>query len=342
MSTGADAGLTVAVTGCTGELGRPLLAALDRSKEVGRVVGMARRSFDPSKHGLRKVEYRRGNVTNRRAVDELVRDVDVVVHLAFVVMEASDKTRRVNVDGSKNVFEAAKRARVQRVVHASSVAAYGYHAQNSSPLTEETATRGNDEHPYSAQKAEVEAILDEVLGGRAGPDVYCLRPCVVSGPEATLLIDALPYVRMLDRLPARARQIIQAMPLLRPVIPDSGVPFQLVHHDDVATALRACILGRGAPGAYNLAGEGEVTPSDVADELGWYAIPVPSAAFDAAARVVRRLPFLPPEASWIEALRRPVIMETAKARRELRWRPRHDARSTLKATVEAAEARNRL
>jgi len=34
----------------------------------------------------------------------------------------------------------------------------------------------------------------------------------------------------------------------------------------------------------------------------------------------------------------PVIMDTAKARRELRWRPRHDALSTLQQTVEARHA----
>ena len=44
------------------------------------------------------------------------------------------------------------------------------------------------------------------------------------------------------------------MPILKPVLPDPGVPFQLVHHDDVASAMRAAVLGRGAPGVYNLAG----------------------------------------------------------------------------------------
>jgi nucleoside-diphosphate-sugar epimerase len=51
--------------------------------------------------------------------------------------------------------------------------------------------------------------------------------------------------------------------------------------------------------------------------------------------VISRLPFLPDEASWIEAARIPVLMNTAKARSELSWRPRHDALETLKATVEA-------
>jgi UDP-glucose 4-epimerase len=131
------------------------------------------------------------------------------------------------------------------------------------------------------------------------------------------------------------RALFDQVPILKPVLPDPGVPFQLVHHDDVALALRAAVLGRGTPGVYNLAGTGEITMRDLADALGYYTVPVPELALDATAEIVSRLPFLPDEASWIEAARIPVLMDTAKARSELAWRPRHDALSTLKATVEA-------
>jgi nucleoside-diphosphate-sugar epimerase len=62
---------------------------------------------------------------------------------------------------------------------------------------------------------------------------------------------------------------------------------------------------------------------------------VPELATDAAAEVLTRLPFLPSEAAWVSALRTPVMMDCALARRELRWRPRHDARQTLSQTVAA-------
>jgi nucleoside-diphosphate-sugar epimerase len=114
------------------------------------------------------------------------------------------------------------------------------------------------------------------------------------------------------------------------------VPFQLVHHDDVATALSAGVLGRGPAGAYNLAGDGEITMSDLADALGYHSVPVPDLAVDATAEVLARLPFMPDELTWIEAVRRPTLMSTEKARRDLHWRPMHDARETLRLTVEAA------
>ncbi len=100
------------------------------------------------------------------------------------------------------------------------------------------------------------------------------------------------------------------------------------------------MLGRGKPGVYNLAGSGELTVKQLADELGWYSVPVPSCA-RRAAEVVSRLGFLPTRAQWISAFREPVIMSTAKARRELRWRPRHDALQTLKETVEATRSNGR-
>ena len=89
----APDGLTVAVTGPTGEIGKPFIAALERSREVARIVGMARRPFDPGERGWRKTEYRRGDVLDRAAVEGLVEGADVVVHLAFVVVRDDDAAR---------------------------------------------------------------------------------------------------------------------------------------------------------------------------------------------------------------------------------------------------------
>jgi UDP-glucose 4-epimerase len=332
---GSGPGLTVAVTGPTGEIGKPFIRVLERTREVKRILGMARRPFDPASLGWRKTEYRQGDVLDRSAVDDLVRDADVVVHLAFIVLQASDRTRDINLEGSRNVFQAAVDAGAERLVYTSSVAAYGFHEENELPLTEDTPTRGTDEFPYSAQKAELEGVLREVTEG-SDTGVYVFRPCVVAGPEAQMLVQALPYVRLGDKLPGAIRALFDSVPILKPVIPDPGVPLQLVHHDDVATALKAAVLGRGTPGIYNLAGDGELTLSDLADALGWYSVPVPDLAVDATAEIVTRLPFLPPEARWVEAGRVPVVMDTSRARKELRWRPKHSARDTLRDVVEAS------
>ena len=329
------AGLTVAVTGPTGEIGKPFMRALDRHKEIGRIIGMARRPFDPAAHGWKKVEYRQGDVLDRASVDDLVAGADVVVHLAFIIMGGLEESRSINLQGSRNVFEATVAAKVKRLVYASSVAAYGFHSDNPDVLTEDIPPRGTDEHYYSAQKAEVEGVLAKVLDG-ATTKAYVFRPCVVAGPEALMMIESIPYVSLSERMPAAARRLLELMPVLKPVLPDPGIPFQLVHHDDVAAALRAAVLGRGKPGIYNLAAPDELTMSDLAKEMGWYSLSRPEAAVGATAEIVSRLPFLPAEASWINAMRTPVLMDCTKARSELGWRPRHDGHDTLRQMVAAA------
>jgi UDP-glucose 4-epimerase len=310
------------VTGPTGDIGRAFLRACDRSRSVGRVLGMARRPFDPADLGVRKTEYRRGDVLDRAAVDELVVEADVVVHLAYIIMGGHEESRRINLEGSGNVFAAAAAAPgVKRLVYTSSVAAYGFHGDNPQPLTEDVPARGTEAHYYSAEKAELEATLWWALDG-SGLDAYVFRPCIVAGEDALALLEAIPW--LVRRAPVH-------------VVPDPGVAWQLVHHDDVAGALVAAVRGAGSPGIYNLAGPGELRTRDLSRALGWHSVPVPRAAV-ALAGTAAGLPLVPAQAQWVNALRVPVLMDTARARRELRWRPRHDAQETLRETVAAVEA----
>ncbi|GAC1436306.1 MAG: NAD-dependent epimerase/dehydratase family protein [Solirubrobacteraceae bacterium] len=328
------AGLTVAVTGPTGEIGRPFIRVLEKTPGVERIIGMARSPFDAAAEGWKKTTYRQGDVLDRRSVDALVKDADVVVHLAFLIMGSLEDSRKVNVRGSRNVFQAAAKASVKRLVYTSSVAAYGFHKDSPKLLREDRPAIGTDDHYYSAQKAEVEDLLRSALEG-SSTEAYVFRPCIVAGPQAPLLIDNLPYTQLSDRLPSGVLRLLEGVPILKPVLPDPGVPFQLVHHDDVAQALRAAVLGKGEPGIYNLAGSGEMTMAKLADELGWYSIPIPELAVGATAEIVSRLSFLPAEAQWINAFREPVLMDTAKARKLLDWRPQHDALETLRETIAA-------
>ena len=327
--------LTVTVTGPTGDLGIALVSALERSAAVKRIIGMARRPFDPAEAGWKKTEYRQGDVQDRESVRAAVKGSDVVVHLAFAVVSASDATRAINVDGSKIVFEEAAKAGAERICYASSVAAYGFHQDNPDWLTEDIPPRGTPEHFYSAQKAEVEQVLAQVLGSRNSTGAYVFRPCIVSGPTAQTLLDEIPYFRLSDKMPDAVVRLLGAVPMLRPVIPDPGTRFQLVHEDDVASAFVAGVLGKGPPGPYNLAGGGTLRMTDLATALGWYSIPVPELALEATAEVVARLPLAPPQLSWIHSVRKEVLMKTDRARKELGWKPKHSSKGTLKELVAA-------
>lgn len=323
--------LTVAVTGPTGEIGASAVDALERNPKVGRILGMARRPFDPAGRGWRKVEYRQGDILDAEAVRSFVEEADVVVHLAYLIMGSRQESRHINLAGTRNVFEATvAAARPSRLVYTSSVAAYGYHADNPVPLTEDVPARGSAEHYYSEQKAECEALLAETTAG-SELQVYVLRPCIVAGPQATALADNLPWRKVSERLPQAVVKLLSATPGLRPIIPDPGIPLQLVHHDDVAAAIVAAALGTGRPGAYNLAGDGEITLTDVAHAVGALAVPVPQALAKASSEVLARLPLVPAMAEWLHIMRASVVMDTSAAKRELQWSPEHTSAQTLAA-----------
>jgi len=328
-------GLTVAITGPTGEIGIPLLRRLEEVEAVSSVRGMARRPFRPELAGWNKVAYRRGDVLDRDSLTSLFEGADVVVHLAFSIFGGRGQTRRVNLIGSRNVFAAARAAGVQRLVYASSVAAYGFHPDNPQPLSEGVPARGSDGFYYSEQKAELEAALADSLEG-SDIAAYVFRPCVVAGPQATMLVDrVVGTARLGDPVP-KLRRWAGRVPGVKPVLPDPGTPFQLVHHDDVATALAAAIEGTGESGAYNLAGEGTITLGDVARAIGWRSVRVPGPLASIGGRSARRLAFFSPQLEWAIAYDRPVLMDATKARVELGWEPQFDAEETLIQTAVGA------
>jgi len=113
--------LTVAVTGPTGDLGIAIVNALERSRAVKSIVGMARRPFDPAERGWKKTEYRQGDVTDSASVRALVKGADVVVHLAFAILEASDATREPSMFSSRRVFEDAAKSGAKRICYAATL-----------------------------------------------------------------------------------------------------------------------------------------------------------------------------------------------------------------------------
>lgn len=323
-------GVTVAVTGPTGEIGLSAVTALEREPAVDAIIGMARRPFDPSSHGWLKTTYQQGDILDREAVDVLVAQADVVIHLAFMIMGSRDESARVNLEGSRNVFEATVAAeRPRRLVYTSSVAAYGYHSENPAPLTEDVPARGSAEHYYSAQNAASEALLAEIT--KDSPlEVFVLRPCIVAGPKATALADAMPW----NQLPGPMRAVVKAVPVLKPVVPDPGFPLQLVHHDDVATAIALAATAPAPPGVYNIAGDGVVTVADVARALGGRPVRVPAVAATAASAAISRVPLVPSMLEWLHTARTSMVMDTTKAKTQLGWRPLHSSAETLEALAE--------
>ena len=295
VSSGRNDGkLTVAVTGPTGDVGRAAVRALEARPEVGRIIGMARRAVRPGRARLaadrvpprRHPRPRLGRRPGRR---RRRRRPPRVHHLR--------RPRRGPPGQPRGL---AQRLRGDR----GRAARRGSSTRRRSPPTASTAATaagsprtcpppGREGFYYSAHKAELESLLAESLAGSA-TDAYVFRPCIVAGADAPTLVGDADH-----RQPARRRRSrplrkgLERLPVVRPVLPDTGVPFQLVHTEDVAAAIAAAVAGEGEPGVYNLAAPDELTTADLARELGWATVPVPKAAVSAVAAAIDRAPLTP-------------------------------------------------
>jgi nucleoside-diphosphate-sugar epimerase len=326
--------LVVAVTGPTGTFGFGLMPLLQSEARVARVIGIARRPFDPAEHGWTKMVYRQGDVRDPAGLEEAFQGADVVVHLAFLITGTSslDTLRAVNVDGTLNALRAAAAAGARRFVFASSVAAYGFHADNPLGMTEDWPVRPAARLFYAQEKAELEALLGEATDEHPGLDLYLLRPSIVVGPHT---VGAKEVPRALAALGRGLAAVVDRSPVRLPA-PAPSLPVQFVHEDDVGRALVQCVLGAGPPGAYNIAGDGVLSAADVFREVGLRPVTVPGAVARGPARLVAALaalPFAPPATTWAEAVSHPAIMDTAKAKRELGWRPAYTGLEALRATL---------
>lgn len=329
-----DESLLVAITGPTGTFGSGLVPLLEADDRVDRVVGVARRPFDPAAAGWTKMTYRQGDVRDPDALAAAFAGADVVIHLAFLITGGASREtiRAINIDGTLNAFRAAAAAGARRFVYASSVAAYGFHRDNPVGMTEDWPVRPADHLFYAQEKAELEALLTAAAAEHPEVGLYLLRPPVVLGPHALGGKQLLPgpLARLGGLLTPLVAPLVGRVPL--PVL-IPALQMQFVHEDDVGQALLLCAVGAGPAGAYNIAGDGVVTAAEAARELGLVPLPVPTGLVTAAARRFAGIPGLPAAAEWAEAASHPAIVDTTRARELLGWRPRYSSLEALRDTL---------
>ena len=181
------------MTGASGFLGRATAAAVrDARHEV--------RTFQRRPSGVSGVEDVAGTVTDAAALDRAVADVDAVVHLAAKVSLAGDPADfvRVNVDGTRNLVDAARGAGVRRLVSVSSPSV----AHTGTSLT------GADAGPAEPERARgdyarTKAAAELLALAADGPDlaVVAVRPHLVWGPGDTQLVGRIVERARAGRLP---------------------------------------------------------------------------------------------------------------------------------------------
>ncbi|PTB19587.1 NAD-dependent dehydratase [Trinickia symbiotica] len=116
----------ILLTGAAGNLGRVLRERLKRYADVIRVSDIA--ALDPAGEGE---ELAPCDLSDAKAVDALVRGVDVIVHLGGVSVERPfEEILPANIAGTYHIYEAARRHGVRRIVFASSNHVTGFYRQD--------------------------------------------------------------------------------------------------------------------------------------------------------------------------------------------------------------------
>lgn len=171
--------MVTVVTGASGFLGSVLVRTLLAEGRKVRCVDIHR---GPGLADL-DVEWIAAGVLNRSSLGAALDSANVVHHLAAVISVTGDPTGRVwetNVDGVRNVAEAAMSAGVDRFVHCSSVHAYDLEAVER--VTEDSPRSVSAELPvYDRSKAAGEAELRGAVAG--GLEAVIVNPTGVIGPQ---------------------------------------------------------------------------------------------------------------------------------------------------------------
>jgi UDP-glucose 4-epimerase len=312
--------MRVVVTGATGNVGSAVLRALDAEPRVDEIVGLARRA--PGRR-LGRAEFVSADVTTDR-LEPIFTGADAVIHLAWLIQPGRDETvtRRVNVEGSRRVFEAVVAAGVPSLVYASSVGAYSVGPKDRL-VDESWPTEGISTSFYSRHKAMVERELDRLADGGPRLRVVRLRPGLIFQRSAATEIRRLFAGPLLPTTLLRSR-----LAPFSPAVP--GLRFQAVHADDVADAYRRAVLS-DVSGPLNIAADPVIGHAELSRLLDARPVRVPAGAVRAAAAATFWLRLQPAEPGWVDMALGVPLMSSERAREELHWSPQH---SSLEAISE--------
>ncbi len=196
--------MRILVTGSFGNIGRNVLdlllhtgyqvRCLDRETERNRKIAA---SFSKAPWNARRIELLWGDIRNKKDVQEAVKDVQGIIHLAAVIPPLSEKepkaARAINVEGTRNLIQAAETVDpLPKLVFTSSVSVYGPRMTDPPPRTVDDPVNPTDH--YSSHKVECERMLRASL-----LPWTILRVAAVSVSDVNASMDPIIFAIPLDQ-----------------------------------------------------------------------------------------------------------------------------------------------
>lgn len=170
--------MRILVTGGTGFTGSHLTRRLLQKGHRVVVLDMQPGLFFDELRAL-GAEIHLGTVTDRTLVDQVIRDCEVVHHVAAAFRQVNLPNKRywdVNVEGTRLLLAAALRHGVRKFVNCSTCGVHGHVAD---PPAGEDAPIAPEDY-YQVTKYEAERLIPEFLG--KGMKVVTVRPTAIYGP----------------------------------------------------------------------------------------------------------------------------------------------------------------
>lgn len=311
----------VAITGSSGYLGTKLTEHLRRHHGHAEILGIDIRA--PGRTGPSPDRFVTLDVVSGELAGVL-QDFrpDTVVHAAFVFTPMRDrqKMRRINVEGCRNLLDAAAGAGVERLMLVSSATAYGASADNPVPIDDMQPLRSSA-FQYAADKVEMEALADQFAVRHPDIAVSRVRPAIIAGAG----LDNYLY-----------RFIFKPIVV---VLPDGyDMPVQFVHEDDVVSAMLA-ILTAGARGPFNIGPPDWCLASTIAAETRRRTLRLPLGPIKTLYRLAWavHLPIYDSPVEFLDFARYPWVVAPNRLERELGFRFRHSSHATLLETIRSRQ-----
>jgi len=311
-------GTTIALTGAGGYIGQRLIEHLDRWEGCSGILGIDVRepTVRSEKLTFLKKDIRDGNLADFW----MGRDVEILVHLAFVVDPIRDEKLMydINVNGTLNVLKVCEDLKIPHVIAASSGTAYGAWPDNPPRLREDDPIRVfPPSMSYAHHKGQNEKHFDDFT--RRNPHVIfnSVRPTIVYGPNVNNYLS-----RFLKRLPF--------VPLSDGCDPE----MQLVHEDDVAR-LFTLLIEKKVDGPFNVAGSGVLRVSELGAMVGKKALPVPRRLLFPIVHLLWKMHLLmEAPAGLVDYMAYPWVLDMDRARDLLGFEPEYSTEQTARIMFE--------
>ncbi|MFZ5572557.1 MAG: NAD-dependent epimerase/dehydratase family protein [Thermodesulfobacteriota bacterium] len=307
-------GIRVAITGVNSYVAGAVLPLLEADPRVEAVVGI---DVTPWKGGFPKVVFHREDIRSDR-IAPLLAGADALFHFAFVVADHPDKhlARDINVNGSRNVFEACLHGRVRKVVYASSMTVYGSHPDNPLGLKETAPLLENRDSRYNREKIQVENQAVRFFSHHPEIVFTVLRIGLICGPRINNLFSAL-WARKVMALPMGHR-----------------AHTQFIHEEDLGDALMRT-LHADLPGIYNIGADDAIATRRIFRDAGVRVIPVPALLLKWLLQFLHQCRLEKMGRGWVSLAEHTIFMNCAGFKEAAGWRPKYTSQETLRAHLEA-------